>query len=247
MNGQPPPPPPAVPPIQPAAPAYYPPPRSGTGCCAKGCLTILIAGFLLGVLVIGGGWFFYKTTFNKLTSSAPSDVQIEAATPEQIQTAQTSLDRLNTAIARKQETTVAFTGPELSVLLGREADLDFLRDRSRIDIANSIMTVTLSAPLDALPWPGVKGRWFNGTVRFSMSYSADAFHVDIKSIEANGFEFPRAFLSRFNSSFNNSMNQGFQDELRRNNRGDEFWNHIKSITLEGDKAVVTTKGGGERL
>ncbi|HKP93991.1 MAG TPA: hypothetical protein VJS88_08845 [Chthoniobacterales bacterium] len=249
MNGQPPPPPPAVPPIQPAAaPVYYPPPQSGTGCCAKGCLTMLIAGFLLCILVAGAGWFFYKTTFNKLTSSAPSDVRIEAPTPDQIQTAQTSLDRLNTAIARQQETTVAFTGPELRVLLARESDLDFLRDRSRIDISNSIMTVTLSAPLDALPWPGVKGRWFNGTVRFGMTYTADAgFHIDLKSIEANDFEFPHAFLSRFNSSFNNSMNEGFQDELRRNNRGNDFWNHVKSITLEGDKAIVTTKGGGERL
>ena len=212
------------------------------GCFAKGCLGLLIAGFLLSLLVIGGGWFFYKKTFNGLTTTTPSDVRIEAPTPEQIQTAQTSLDRLNDAIARKQQTTVAFTGPELSVLLAREADLDFLRDRSRIDISNSIMTVTLSAPLDSLPWPGVKGRWFNGTVRFGMSYTDGDFDVDIKSIEANGYEFPSAFLSSFNSSFDNSMNEGFHDEIRRNNREEEFWRHIKSIKLEGDKAVVTTKG-----
>jgi hypothetical protein len=213
------------------------------GCFAKGCLGVLIAGFLLSLLVLGGGWLFYKKTFNKLTATTPSDVRIEAPTPEQIQSAQTSVDRLNDAIARKQQTTVAFTGPELSVLLAREADLDFLRDRSRIDISNSIMTVTLSAPLDSLPWPGVKGRWFNGTIRFGMSYQDGDFDVDIKSIEANGFEFPSAFLSSFDSSFTDSMNSGFHDEIRRNNREEEFWRHIKSIKLEGDKAVVTTKGG----
>jgi hypothetical protein len=216
------------------------------GCFAKGCLGLLIAGFLLGVLLIGGGWFVYKRTFTKLTATGPSDVRIEAPSPEQIQSAQTSLDRLNEAIARKQETTVAFTGPELCVLLARDPDFDFLRDRSRIDISDSIMTFTLSAPLDKMPWPGVKGRWFNGTVRFAMSYSDGDFDIDIKSIEANGYEFPNVFLSNFNSSFTEGLNNGFQDEIRRNNRGEEFWRHVKSIRLEGDKAIVTTKGG-ERL
>src|SRR5215212_11401490 len=102
MNGQPPPPhpppssipPSSVPPIQPAQP-YYPPPRSGMGCFAKGCLTVLVLGFFLGAAVIGCGWFFYKKTFTKLTSTAPSDIRIEAPTPEQLKTAQTSRDRLN--------------------------------------------------------------------------------------------------------------------------------------------------------
>jgi hypothetical protein len=103
------------------------------------------------------------------------------------------------------------------------------------------MTVALSAPLDVLPWPGLKGRWFNGTLRFTMAYAFGIFRVDIKSAEANGHEFPSLFLSSFNSSFNESMNKGFQEELRKNDRGTEFWNHIKSISLEGDKLVMTTK------
>ena len=212
------------------------------GCFAKGCLTVLVLGFFLGVAIIGTGWFVYKKTFTKLTSTAPSDVRIEAPTPEQLKSAQTSLDRLNEAIAQNHETTIAFTGPELNILLARQPDLDFLRDRSRIDIADSIATMSLSAPLDALPWPGLKGRWFNGTIRFSMTYSNDDFDIDVKSIEANGYEFPTSFLSSFNSAFDSSFNEGFHNETRRNNRVDEFWDHIKSIRLEGDKALVTTKG-----
>src|SRR4051812_37356525 len=98
MNGQPPPPPPAVPPIQPA-PQYYPP-RSGMGCFAKGCLTILILGFLCIAVVGVGGWLFYKKTFKNLTSSEPADVQIEKATPSQVTAAEDSHTRLNEAIAR---------------------------------------------------------------------------------------------------------------------------------------------------
>jgi hypothetical protein len=210
------------------------------GCFAKGCLTILIAGFFLMAVIVGGGWYFYHKISN-LTSPAPTDVQVEAPTPEQIKAAETSRDKLNEAIARNQATTVEFTGPELSLLLAQDSDLNFLRDRSRIEISNSIMTVALSAPLDALPWPGLKGRWFNGTVRFTMAYDSGIFRVNIKSAEANGHDFPGAFLSSFNSSFNESMNKGFQEALRKNDRGNEFWSHIQSMSLRGDKVVVTTK------
>lgn len=211
------------------------------GCFAKGCLTVLVLGFFLIAVVGVGGWIFYKKTFNALTSPGPADVQIEAPTPEVVQSAESTHARLDEAIARNQETTVEFSGPELQVLIAREADLDFLRNRARIEISDSIMTVTLSAPLSALPWPGVKGRWFNGTLRFGMSYANGEFDVDIISAEANGRDVPDVLLSAFSESFNEAMNQGFQDELRRNNRGHEFWNHVKTMKLQGDKLVLTTK------
>ena len=243
MNGQPPPPPaspaPPVPPIQPA-PVSYPPPRSGMGCFAKGCLTILIVGFLCIAVVGIGGWIFYKKTFTNLTSTQPVDVEVQKPTVDQVKTAEESAARLDEAMARNQETTLEFTGPELNYLLQRNNDLDFLRGRTRIDIVDSTMTVAMSAPLDSLPWPGLKGRWFNGTVRFSMTYASGSFQLEVISAEANGNEFPSAFLSRFNSSVNESMNEAFQKELQKN-RASEFWNHVKSVSLQGDKLIITTK------
>jgi hypothetical protein len=211
------------------------------GCFAKGCLTILILGFLFLAVIGGGCWYFYKKTFNNLTSTGPADVRLEPPTPAQTKSADESSARLDEAIARNKETTIQLTGPELNVLLQRNADWDFLRGRTRIDIADSTMTVALSAPLDRLPWPGLKGRWFNGNLRFSLTYSSGSFQIEIISAEANGNEFPTSFLSAFNSSFNESMNDEFQKELRRHNREDEFWNRVKSISLQGDKLVITTK------
>lgn len=209
------------------------------GCFAKGCLTLLVLGFFLIAALGLGGWWFYKKTFNSLTSAGPSDVRIEAPTPVDVQKAENSKARLDQAIAKNEETTIELTGPELTVLLTRDADLDFLRDRTRIEIANSIMTVTLSAPLDVLHLPGMKGRWFNGTVRFSMSYSNEEFEVDLQSAEANGREFPDVFLSGFNNTFIEAMNEAFRDARRRNDH--EFWNHVKTMSLQGDKFVLTTK------
>ncbi len=100
------------------------------------------------------------------------------------------------------------------------------------------MTVTLSAPLSRVPWPGMKGRWFNGTVRFGMTYANGEFEVDIQSAEANGREFPDVFISGFNNTFTEAMNEAFADARRDRN---DFWNHVKTMKLEGDKLVLTTK------
>lgn len=211
------------------------------GCFAKGCLTVLILGFLFLAIIGGGGWYFYKKTFSNLTSTGPADVRADKPTPQQIKSAEDARARLDEAMSRNQETSIEFTGPELNHLLAQNSDLDFLRGRSRIEIADSTMTVALSAPLDRLPWPGMKDRWFNGTVRFTMTYGSGTFQLEIISAEANGNEFPTAFLSAFNSGFNESMNKAFREEIDRNERGNEFWSHVKNISLRGDKLVITTK------
>jgi hypothetical protein len=211
------------------------------GCFAKGCLTVLIVGFLCVAIVGIGGWFFYKKTFDNLTSTGPADIRVETPTAAQVESAEESRTRLDEAIARNQETTVEFTGPEINLLLQRNSDWDFLRGRTRIDIADSTMTVALSAPLSRLPWPGMKNRWFNGTVRFSMTYTPGGFQLELISAEANGKEFPSSFLSKFNSSVNDSMNDEFRKEIRKNSSESEFWSHVKSMSLQGDKLIITTK------
>jgi hypothetical protein len=37
------------------------------------------------------------------------------------------------------------------------------------------------------------------------------------------------------------MNKSFRNEVRGNDNGSEFWNHVKKMALEGDKLVVTTQ------
>lgn len=211
------------------------------GCFARGCLTVLVLGAFFLAAIGVTGWFIYKKTVNNLTSYSPGEVRVETPTPAQVQSAETTRIRLDEAIARNQETTVEFTGPELNHLLASQPDLDFLRGRTRIEIAESTMTVTLSAPLTRIPWPGLKGRWFNGTIRFSMTYSSGEFQCEIISAEANGNEFPSSFLSAFNSSFNEAMNEAFQEAVDQNDRGHEFWSHVKTVSLQGDKLIITTK------
>jgi len=212
------------------------------GCVAKGCLTILIAGFLLLACIIGGSWYLYVKTVNNLTSPAAADVQVTPPSESQFQTAENSMNRLRTAIADNKETTVEFTAADLNALFARDAAFKDWRDRVRVEIADSIMTVTVSAALTSIPLPRLKNRWFNGTIRFSFSYDSGAFNFDIKSAEAGGHQLPDIFLTSSSlSSFNDSMNQSFHETVKNNNEGSEFWNHVKKMSVVGDKLVVTTQ------
>ena len=51
------------------------------GCFAKGCLTVFILGFLCIAVVGVGGWYFYKKTFNNLTSTVPAGASLAVTVP----------------------------------------------------------------------------------------------------------------------------------------------------------------------
>ena len=211
------------------------------GCFAKGCLTLLIVGFILLAGLVGSGWFLYVKAVNNLTSSAPADVQVEPPTESQFQAAESTMERLRTAIAQDKETTVEFTGADLNALFARDPEFKDLRGRVRIEIADSIMTIAVSAPLSSIHLPRLRKRWFNGNARFGFTYEDGTFRFDLHSAEAGGHQVPDVFLSSFDSSFDESMNQSFRDGWSSNNEGAEFWNHIKTMKLVGDKLIVTTK------
>jgi len=210
------------------------------GCFAKGCLTLLIVGFLLLACGLGGTWYLYVKTVDNLTSPAPADVQVQPPSERQFQTAANSMNRLREAAAANKEATAEFTAADLNALFARDAAFSDLRGRVRVEIADSTMTIALSAPLHSIPLPRIKKRWFNGTARFSFTYEAGTFSFDIKSAEAGGHQVPDLFLTESSiSSFNDSMNKSFRDEVKDN--GSDFWNHVKKMSLEGDKLVVTTQ------
>jgi hypothetical protein len=242
VNGQPPPPlPPPPPPLPaPVLKRQVPPPRQGIGCFAAGCLTVLILGFIFFAGVIGSVWFVcHKIARSNLISNEPAEVRLEQPSDAQFRAAESSLTRVKSANATGQEVSVAFTAADLNALLAREPDFQDLENRVRIEIENSTLTITLSAPLDS-SWQAMKGRWFNGSLRFSGNYESDMFRLNLESARAGDYELPSFFLSTATSWINLALNENL-DDWEKDEFGPDFWRHIKSIKLEGDKLVVTTQ------
>lgn len=231
-------------PIPPAQPVTPLPPPQGMGCFAKGCLTLVIACFILMVALIAGGWFALNRAVHIFTSTEPADVAVQQATSAETQAAEEKANALRTAVRNNQETTVEFTATDLNALIANDPDFRGMRGRARVAIANSKISLDVSAPLGSMKWSRLRNRWFNGHVELTFSYVDDNFNVDINSAEANGHSVPSALLnSEFTSSFNRSLNESFRRESRRHPERDELWRHIKMISVQNDKVIVTTRSG----
>lgn len=210
------------------------------GCFGCGCLAVLILGFVCIGGLLGTGWYVYhKLATNNIISDSPTSVTLEQPTDAQYQTAETSLDRLKTASRERREETVAFTAADVNALLARHPDFHDLAGHARVEIAESVMTVSLSAPLDVF-WSSGKRRWFNGTVRFSGRYEDGDFQLNILSARGGDYDVPDYLLHRLNSSVGDVITDN-SDEWRRELGVD--LRRVKRMSIEGDKLIVTTKAG----
>lgn len=208
------------------------------GCFGACCLSVLVVGFLCLAGVLGTGWYVYhKLAKNNIISDSPISVVLEKPTDAQYQTAEASLNRLKAANNERREETVAFTAADLNALLARHPDFHDLEGHVRVEIADSVMTITLSAPLDVF-WSSKKRRWFNGIVRFSGRYEDNEFQIDIKSARGGEYEVPEYILARLNSSISEAIVDN-SDEWRRELGVD--LRRVKRMSIDGDKLIVTTK------
>ena len=226
----------------PPAPVSFPPPRQGLGCFAKGCLTLVIAGFVFLVICIFGGWFVLNRLINKYTSTEPARIEATQPTPAESQAAEAKWNALRTAIRNNQETSVEFTATDINALIANDPDFRDARGHVHVDIANSIVSLDLSAPLESMKWRAARDRWFNGNIRFGMTFIDDDFSFELKSAEANGYHLPSIlFTSDFERSFNRSFNERFRSSsVKHRERNDDF-RHIRSVSVQDDKVIVTTR------
>jgi hypothetical protein len=227
-----------VPPVyQPAPPP--PPPRSG--CFAKGCLLLLVAFFALLIVVLVGGWFACSYAIRTFTAAQSGTVQTEHASPQEMQTAEAKMDTLRAAIRNRRETTIEFTAADLNALIANDPAFNDTRGHAHFAIANSTISLDLSAPLVSVPWKVLKSRWWNGRVQFGLSYIDDEFSIDVKSAEANGHTVPHwVFGTGFSHSFNRSFNESFHHESH--GHPDDLWRHLKMMSVQDDKLIITTRG-----
>jgi hypothetical protein len=232
-----------TPPLPSPPPSYPPPvPREGMGCFGKGCLIAIVIGLFLVAVVGGGGWYLYSKAVNLFTASQPIDVRVEEPSDAVSQAAEQKLNRLRAATSNNEEATIGFSAADLNALIARDPGFRGARNRARIAIADSVVIVDLSAPLDSAPLPKLKGRWLNGTAHFGFSFAQGQFVFDAKSILANGHDVPQEFLGTI-PSFTKSFNDSFRRGLQKNSQGSAFWGRIKTIGVEGDKLVITTQRG----
>jgi len=216
--------------------------RSGGCCCGMGCLSLFVVMLAAVALLVGGAWYFYAKTIDALTAPAPVAVLMETPSDAQSTAASQKFDQIRTAAVTQQSQTVEFTAPELNALFARHPSFSEWRGKTRIEIADSILTFDLSVPLREVALPRVKDRWFNGTIRFSMAYDQDRFALGVKSLSANGHDIDLTLFNSMADKINEGFNEGFDQSQRDDPRANEFWENVDSMEVRGDRLIITTKG-----
>lgn len=227
------------------------PPKKRMGCLGQGLIALAIIILLLVVIGGGGGWLIYNKGINGFTSDRPANVTVDQPSDVAFQQAETQLRQLRTAVRNKTKTTMAFSATDLNALIARDPGFAGMRNKTRVDMSGNDMILDLSAPLDTVPLPRFKGRWFNGRVTFHFTYDLGQFSFATRALETNGHRmeddgmrgFSSSFLRNFSASYTRSFNQGFRKGQDRNAQGREFWDHIKTMSIQNGQLVVTTQPG----
>ena len=109
--------------------------------------------------------------------------------------------QLQNAVRNKTETTIKFSPADLNGLIARDPGFSGLFGKARVNMLGQDMIVDLSASLDSVPLPRLKGRWFNGTAQFGFAYDVGQFSFVARSIESNGHRMVDTGAPGFSSSF----------------------------------------------
>ena len=196
-------------------------------------------------LVLAGTWYLYGRMVDAITAPQPTTVQLEEPNEAQFTAANEKLRRLEDAAAAQETVTVEFTAAELNALIARHPDYTDLRGKVRVEIADSIATLDLSVPLSGVPLPRIRQRWFTGSASFGLVYDNGDFTFSPQSIIANDYELAEDLFRDLTPTFNNYFNQEWDSPSRSSRkRGDrvDIWPQIRSLVVDDDRVVVTTKG-----
>jgi hypothetical protein len=218
------------------------PEQANAGCFLRGCLVVLLGSAAIALLGAVSLFYLYDNVIGQFSTARPTDLSVMPPRHEEYQIARRNLENLRWALTANREETIEFTAADLNALVSNHPDFTGARGRVRFGLADSTLTLDLNVPAGSLALPRLEGRWFNIRLRTAFEYEYDQFKFSPTSIALGRWHVPVWLLtSSFGSSFSQSFSGSYQKSLQKEPRSAFFWKHIKRITLEGDKLVVTTQ------
>lgn len=211
-------------------------PKKKLGCWFYGCLTLFILAVVGAFVLFFGARHLIKSIANKYTDPAPIALpQVEFTESEQaaldgkIQSFKETID------TGKAAQPLILTDEEINALIARDPELS---GKVYVTIEGDEITGQVSIPLEALPLPGVKGRYLNGSATIKASLKNDRLFVTAESIKVQGKPLPEEFMSSFR-----------QENLAKNAMNDpeiaEVMAKLERIEIEDGKVIFTPKSSTE--
>ena len=205
--------------------------------CLYGCL---IAFGLMAVLMIAVSVGFYmllKGQIQKYTAEAPTEIPVVEYTPDQIAELETRMQSFSDAAegGESDSTELVLTADDLNALIANNEDL---RGRVFVKIEDGLVSGDVSVPLDELPLPGAKGRYFNGSATVDASMEGGVLIVTLTGAEVKGEPLPDQFLEAM-------ANENLAKDVYKDPNNAKVLRRFEDIRVEGDKIYLKLKEKSE--
>lgn len=210
------------------------PPAKGFpwGCLLGGCLGIM----LLGALAVGGVMFgayrFVSGQVAKYTSDHAVELPSVNITDDEVKAIEAKLEDFKTQFESgdaPQE--LVITIDEINALIAGNSDL---KGHVYVKIVDGNLHADVSVPLDDLPIPGAKGRYFNGSVTLHVEMENGVLIAQVVDAEANGQAVPASVL------------EGMKDENLAKGMYDDpdtakALSRCESLEIQADRIVLKVR------
>ena len=210
------------------------PPAKGFpwGCLLGGCLGIM----LLGALAVGGAMFgmyrFVSGQVAKYTSDHAVELPSVNITDDEVKAIEAKLEDFKTQFESgdaPQE--LVITIDEINALIAGNSDL---KGHVYVKIVDGNLHADVSVPLDDLPIPGAKGRYFNGSVTLHVEMENGVLIAQVVDAEANGQAVPASVL------------EGMKDENLAEGMYDDpdtakALSRCESLEIQADRIVLKVR------
>jgi hypothetical protein len=186
-----------------------PPPKRGSGCLAKGCLTVIVVAILLVVVGVGGTYWGLRHVYlsDKPAPIAETSVPTEtsAATPGETSVdtprkksaeVRERLDTMKKAARAREATEVELTAADINALIAANRKSS---GTASVGINDTALQAQFSIPLERLDLPfrnafGLSDRYLNATVSIVAPPGTNANSVQLSEVTLNGHGIPSGLL-----------------------------------------------------
>jgi hypothetical protein len=204
-----------------------PPPQKGTGCCAKGCLILVVFLIVLGIAFVGGSYLAIRYLRREYFPTTHVQLSTSMATEQEQETVRARWDAFEKAARAGEPARIELTADDVNALIDSEPKL---RGKAHVSIENNVGHLQVSAPLGEVKW--LRGHYINAECTVQSAAGGDPADARVVSIVVNGRPVGEEVLRwRYRSwSLRRYMSDWSND------------NNLERFEIEDGKVVLQTKG-----
>jgi hypothetical protein len=142
---------------------------------------------------------------------------------------------IGAAVDQDEFVTIGFTAKDLNAMIKEEMAPE-MQDRVMVNLANELLGLEFSIPLDGIP--GCKGRFLNGSATFDVRAENGILDVYARDLSFKGDPLPDWFLKDFRS-------ENLAGKIYENPNIRDLMKHIKQIRIQNGILFISTTGEQE--